>query len=142
MSDQKPPKQVIVVRADLKMQRGKEVAQGAHASMAFIANRLRVPLGGEDCEDFDDGTIYEFPLRAVEREWLYNGRFTKICLSVDSEQALVDLYDRAKAAGLEVNMITDSGLTVFHGVPTKTCLAIGPDWPDRIDPLTQGLKLR
>ena len=139
MSDQKPPKQVIVVRADLKMQRGKEGAQGSHASMAFITSRLRVPLGGEDDPD---GVIHEAPLKPVEIEWLSNGRFTKICLSVDSEQALIDLYNRAKAAGLEVHLITDSGMTVFHGVPTKTCLAIGPDWPERIDPLTAGLKLR
>lgn len=139
MEEQKPPKQVIVVRADLKMQRGKEIAQGSHASMQFIVTRFRVPLGGEDCED---GVIHEAPLKPVEIEWLNNGRFAKICLSVDSEQALIDLYNRAKAAGLEVHMITDSGLTVFHGVPTKTCLAIGPDRPERIDPLTKDLKLR
>jgi PTH2 family peptidyl-tRNA hydrolase len=34
-------KQVLVIRKDLKMRRGKEIAQGAHASMAWLTNRLR-----------------------------------------------------------------------------------------------------
>lgn len=137
--ERKPPKQVIIVRADLKMQRGKEVAQGSHASMAFITRRLRPALGGEDCED---GCLYEVGLRPVEIEWLNNGRFTKICLAVDSREQLLDLLQRAKAVGLEAHLITDSGMTVFHGVPTDTAIAIGPDWPELIDPLTTGLKLR
>lgn len=139
MEENKPPKQLIVMRADLKMQRGKEIAQGAHASMSFIAKRLKVPMGGEDAEG---GTIFEIVLNEVEQEWLTNGKFTKITVKVDSEQALEDIYNKAKAAGLEVHMIVDSGLTVFHGVPTKTCIAIGPDRPEKIDPITQGLGLR
>lgn len=34
-------KQVIVIRRDLKMRRGKEIAQGSHASMAFMSHLLR-----------------------------------------------------------------------------------------------------
>lgn len=134
MTEQKPPKQVIVMRADLKMQRGKEIAQGAHASMSFIAKRL-----GKPDPDFDK---FDIILTQVEQEWLYNGRFTKITLKVDSEAELEAVYEKAKAAGLEVHMIVDSGMTVFHGVPTKTCIAIGPDWPEKIDPITAGLGLR
>ena len=33
-------KQVIVIRKDLKMRRGKEIAQGCHAAMAFITRRI------------------------------------------------------------------------------------------------------
>ena len=33
-------KQVIVIRRDLKMRRGKEIAQGAHASMLWLADRV------------------------------------------------------------------------------------------------------
>jgi PTH2 family peptidyl-tRNA hydrolase len=36
MSEQKI-KQVIVMRADLKMRRGKEIAQGSHASLMFLS---------------------------------------------------------------------------------------------------------
>lgn len=134
MEERKPPKQLIVIRADLKMQRGKEIAQGAHASMSFIAKNLY-----RDDPDYDRFSII---LTQVQQEWLYNGKFTKITVKVDSEQALTDIYNKAKAAGLEVHMITDSGLTVFHGVPTKTCIAIGPDRPEKIDPITEGLGLR
>jgi len=35
------PKQVIVMRRDLGMRRGKEIAQGAHASMIWLALRIR-----------------------------------------------------------------------------------------------------
>jgi peptidyl-tRNA hydrolase, PTH2 family len=34
-------KQVIVIRRDLNMRRGKEIAQGSHASMDFIVERVR-----------------------------------------------------------------------------------------------------
>ena len=40
-----------------------------------------------------------------------------------------------------VKLITDAGLTEFNGVPTKTCLALGPDYPENIDPITGNLKL-
>ena len=136
MESARKPKQVIVVRSDLKMQRGKEIAQGAHASMSFLSHRLKA-LAGTGAE-----TTYTLLLRDVETEWLYNGKFTKIGLKVDSEQALDEVYAKAKAAGLEAYMIVDSGLTVFHGVPTKTCVAIGPDWEDKIDAITSGLGLR
>ena len=34
-------KQVILIRKDLKMRRGKEIAQGSHASMEFLVSQLR-----------------------------------------------------------------------------------------------------
>ena len=40
-----------------------------------------------------------------------------------------------------VQLCVDAGRTEFHGVPTATCCAIGPDWPERIDPITGHLKL-
>ena len=45
----------------------------------------------------------------------------------------MEIHDKALAAGLEVHLITDSGKTEFHGEPTNTCLAIGPDEADKID---------
>lgn len=122
-------KQVIVLRKDLGMRKGKMVAQGAHASMRAILalghvadDRLVIPL--------DDRT----------RPWL-TGRFKKICVSVDSEAALLDLHARARDAGLVCALIQDAGLTEFGGVPTYTAVAVGPDREDRIDVITGGLPL-
>lgn len=124
-------KQVIVLRKDLNMRKGKMVSQGAHASMKAIL----------DWSIYEgNGLLTELPKGSALESWL-NGLFTKICVSVDSEEELVDLYNKAMKAGLMVSMITDAGLTEFNGVHTKTCIAIGPDWSDEIDPITKHLKL-
>ena len=74
------------------------------------------------------------------KDWI-DGRFTKIVVSCDSEQELDELYKQAKEKGLPCSMIVDAGLTEFNGVPTKTCIAIGPANPDNIDEITKHLKL-
>jgi PTH2 family peptidyl-tRNA hydrolase len=38
-------------------------------------------------------------------------------------------------------LIVDAGTTEFHGVPTKTCCAVGPAWADAVDAITGGLPL-
>lgn len=53
----------------------------------------------------------------------------------------MEIFHAAEVAGLVVNLITDNGTTEFGGIPTKTCLAIGPDYKERIDPITKHLKL-
>lgn len=132
-------KQVIVMRKDLKMRRGKEIAQGSHASMKWLVDRL-------EFKDWNQGDApeghswHEVVLRDTERDWV-DGLFTKICLQVNSEEELMEIHDKAVAAGLVVCLITDSGATEFNGVPTKTCLAIGPDTSEKIDPITSHLKL-
>jgi PTH2 family peptidyl-tRNA hydrolase len=60
---------------------------------------------------------------------------------VNSEEELMTIYEKATSAGLEVHLITDSGKTEFHGQPTRTCLAIGPDFAAKIDPITGHLEL-
>jgi peptidyl-tRNA hydrolase, PTH2 family len=122
-------KQIIVLRTDLGMRKGKMVAQGAHASLAFLAHRLR-----------DTGFDGPVPLTPEQRAWL-TGRFTKICVGVDSEEELLAVYEQARTAGLEAQLITDSGATEFHGVPTRTALAIGPDRSSRLKPVTGHLRL-
>jgi PTH2 family peptidyl-tRNA hydrolase len=124
-------KQVIVMRKDLKCRRGKEIAQGSHASLAFLTRFSQI-----------DGDTLSVKLKNTEevQQWLQEG-FTKICVSVDSESELDSIYQLAIDAGLNVHMIIDSGLTEFHGVKTKTCLAIGPNKKVDIDKITSGLKL-
>jgi PTH2 family peptidyl-tRNA hydrolase len=40
-----------------------------------------------------------------------------------------------------VYLCVDSGRTEFHGVLTPTCCAVGPDFSERVDPITGHLKL-
>ena len=129
MSDDMRIKQVIVMRHDLKMRRGKQIAQGAHASMSFLCRRLQ-----------EAGSVSLDGLTDVQRAWL-TGAFAKVCCRVDSEEELMQIYDKALEAGLEVHLITDSGRTEFHGQPTRTCLVIGPDEVDKIDAITGHLQL-
>lgn len=79
-------------------------------------------------------------LSTAEVEWI-EGIFAKICVRAESEEQLLELFHMALEAKLSAELITDSGLTEFHGVPTKTCIAIGPDREELIDPITSGLKL-
>jgi PTH2 family peptidyl-tRNA hydrolase len=122
-------KQVIVMRADLNMRKGKMVAQGSHASvLAFKAAEM-------------SGTDYPGnKVRAQAKQWFTEG-MTKICVRCDSEEELLELEQKARAANLIVRVVTDAGLTEFAGTPTKTCLAIGPGQADKIDEITGGLKL-
>ena len=129
MNGTQPIKQVIVMRHDLSMRRGKQIAQGAHASMSFLCQRLRT---GQAV------SLKEFTLE--QQAWL-TGSFAKVCCRVDSEEDLLEIHAKAIAAALEVHLITDSGKTEFHGQPTVTCLAIGPDDAAKIDAITGHLKL-
>ena len=116
-------KQVIVIRKDLGMRKGKMIAQGAHAAIG--AMEAAWAHG-----DYADAVAV----------WNQTGT-TKICVSVDSEQELMSIYGQATRARLPVYLVTDSGRTEFGGVPTRTCLAIGPGPQSEIDPITKDLKL-
>ena len=135
MSEQREAKQVIVINrgTDPKMRRGKEIAQGAHASMAWLTDRLAEMAGSY-------GSRFQALLTVAERVWI-GGSFAKITCQVGSEQELVDLHQAARAAGLQAYLIRDAGRTEFGGTPTITALAIGPDWTEEIDKVTGHLKL-
>ncbi len=125
-------KQVILIRRDLKMRRGKEIAQGSHASIAFLVHRMRANSA--------DQTDISLRLTPAELEWVTRG-MAKVCLKVNSEEELLDCHARAQQAGLESHLIRDSGRTEFGGVATLTACAIGPDAPERIDDITGDLTL-
>jgi peptidyl-tRNA hydrolase, PTH2 family len=137
-----PVKQAIVIRKDLGMRRGKEIAQGSHASMAFLVRRLNAAAasGGPEPAAAGEGLL-ESLFTPAEVRWMRGG-MAKICLQVSSAEAeLIALHDKARAAGLSAELIRDSGKTEFGGVPTLTCLAIGPDEADKVDAVTGDLKL-
>jgi peptidyl-tRNA hydrolase, PTH2 family len=127
----KTAKQVIVMRKDLGMRKGKMIAQGAHASLKVLLDAGGLESGGAG---------FRIPLDDALAAWL-GGRFTKICVSVDSEAALDEIVARADAAGVPCALVVDAGHTEFHGVPTKTCCAVGPAWSDEVDAVTGGLPL-
>lgn len=126
-------KQVIILRTDLNMRKGKMIAQGAHASMAVLLGH-RLP------------GVYERPgyFTLVPTEdmmtWL-GGTFTKIVVGVESEEAFHALLAAAKVADLPCAAIQDNGFTEFKGVPTWTALAVGPAKSVDIDKITGHLKL-
>ena len=124
----KVAKQVIVMRKDLGMRKGKMVAQGSHASLGAVLEIQK-----------NDSFMSADALKAFD-SWIH-GTFTKICVSVNSETELMQVYKDAIQAKLPVKLITDAGHTEFHGVPTRTCLAIGPAWSEDIDKITGELPL-
>ncbi len=73
-------------------------------------------------------------------EW-FGSHFTKICLGVEDEAGLLAVYQAAMDARLPTKLIQDSGTTEFGGVPTYTCLAIGPALIEEIDKVTADLSL-
>lgn len=144
----KSPKMVVCVRKDLGMSVGKTASQCAHAAMKVLLDSAKRQQQDWD-EQFDDQLLIETGTKEIAFEyekgsawdlWL-NGAFTKICVSVDSEAALDEVFQKAARAGLPTALIIDSGKTEFNGVATKTCCAIGPAWIEDIDLITGGLPL-
>lgn len=130
-------KQIIVIRKDLNMRKGKMIAQGAHASNMFLFDCF---LALED---------YEPILRSIQRyeimnkllnQWIANG-YKKIVLSCNSEEELESIVQATLDSAILAYRVFDSGLTEFHGVKTFTCASLGPANSDKLDPITKNLKL-
>lgn len=132
-------KQVIVVRKDLNMRKGKLAAQVAHASMKVLLDHMECQKYAENSE-----SCYIWFMDVYESEplskWL-KGAFTKIVVSVDSEEELFEIKVKAEEQNIMTALITDAGRTEFNGIPTNTALAVGPDWADKVDEITKDLKL-
>lgn len=137
-------KQVIVVRKDLNMRKGKIAAQVAHASLGCIKKILQ-KTEDTDINFFDTNEkIINYRLSYYEidafGEW-FEDSWTKICASVDTETELLDIRDRCKEKNILHCLVQDAGRTEFKGIPTYTCIAVGPFWSDKIDEITGNLKL-
>jgi PTH2 family peptidyl-tRNA hydrolase len=118
-------KQIIVMRrqypSGVKLRRGKEIAQGAHASQ--LATQRAAEMN-----------------TAAYQQWIA-GPIAKVCVYVETEEDLVAVAHKAHEAGLPYALITDAGHTEFHGVPTRTALGIGPAFADELAPVTGDLPL-
>ncbi len=110
-------KQVIVVRDDLKLSRGKIAVQVAHASIiGFLKSDEK-----------------------IRKIWLEEGQ-KKIVLKVDSLDKLLEIKDKAERAGLKTGIVIDAGLTEIPP-NTITAIVIGPDEEKKIDKITGNLPL-
>ena len=127
-------KQVIVIRKDLKMRKGKMVSQGSHASGKVFFDRGSIITN-------EGGTrVLCIPLTDGMEEWVEN-IFTKIVCSVNSLEELIELFDLARKLDIPCSLIQDVGLTEFNGVPTYTAIAVGPAKNEDVDKVTKGLPL-
>lgn len=119
-SDPNELKQIIIMRADLPMGKGKLVAQGSHASLDSYLDALsKTP--------------------AVAHKW-HNEGMRKVCLKVQSEKELVQMFAAAKDYALPCALIIDAGHTQLEP-GSKTAVGIGPAKSELLDRFTGQLKL-
>ncbi|KAI5189240.1 peptidyl-tRNA hydrolase, PTH2 family [Nematocida minor] len=114
--DNRPVKGVLLVRSDLKMGKGKIVAQAMHA--AYEAARKP---------------------NTVSEQWKSNG-FKKVSLSVPSKEELDVIIEKARKCKVPTISITDAGRTQVEP-NTHTVSFLGPWYEDEIDSITGNLKL-
>jgi len=110
-------KQVIVVRRDLKMDKGKLAVQVAHASLEAYKK-------ADSCD-----------IEGWENEGM-----KKVVVSVNDIKELMEIKERVKEARLPYAVIRDAGKTQLEP-GTVTAMGIGPAEDERIDRITKNLKL-
>ncbi len=110
-------KQVIVVREDLNLSKGKLAVQVAHASI----------LG------------YEMAEKRVVEGWKREGQ-KKVVLKAENIQKLMEIKEKASKSGLPAAVVRDAGLTEIPP-GTVTAIVIGPDEEKKIDRITGNLPL-
>ncbi len=113
----KPLKQVIVVRKDLKLSKGKLAVQVAHASVSSLGNT--------------DNNIVS--------KWSSTGS-KKVVLVVNGVDDIWMLHEKCKKFGISHTVISDAGLTEVPS-GTVTCIGIGPDYDEKINKITGSLPL-
>ena len=135
-------KMMIIMRRDLKMRKGKIAAQAGHACVEVIMKALKLKKQLYDYDELSDSIVFknnELNNMSLSH-WFQNG-CAKVCVYVDSEAELLDIDRMAKDKNILSVIITDAGMTEFHGKPTKTCLVLEPLTYDTADELTGHLKL-
>ncbi len=113
-------KQVIAVRSDLSMSKGKTAVQVAHGSVS-AAERARVTK------------------QEVWRAWFREGQ-KKVAVKVGSEEEIMELRKEAITHNLPHAIIRDAGMTELPP-GTLTVIGIGPAKAEEIDEVTKDLKL-
>ena len=110
-------KQVILMRKDLGLPKGKMAAQAAHAAVEAVLKSTKYKI----------------------KKWRSAGS-KKVVLKVADKKELFIYKKFAEEAGFVTAVITDAGRTTI-APGTITCMAIGPDNEEKIDEITAKLKL-
>jgi len=112
-------KQVIVVRTDLDMGKGKIAAQVGHACV----------LGAEHVRKSNPDWF---------KEW-WDGQ-EKVVVKVSSLKELEEIKEHAILLNIPWSEVTDAGHTQIEP-GTTTCISVGPAPEDIVDKITGNLKL-
>ena len=113
-------KMVIIMRADLKLSKGKIAAQAAHAAVncAFASKK-------NDSKTFD--------------KWYSEGQ-RKVVLKVPDLQTLFEIKVMADVQNVTNSIIADAGRTEIPA-GTITCMGLGPGKGTDIDKITGELQM-
>lgn len=132
MSSEPKFKQYIVVNRGLDMSRGKLMAQAAHASMAFLMYPI---VQSARCNSDGNGVNVDlwFPI-GIWDGW-FDAAFTKVCLAVDSEDALLELADKLESNGF--SKASDS----IHETPDPDFFIIRDSCLTELDPDETGSRV-
>ena len=138
MKEKREVKQYIIVRSDLGINCGKACAQAGHAVMKVFFDKFEdTQIIEKEGEDKIDAFIYK---PSVEERYWINNKFTKITKKVKNENQLLKIYEKARAAGLNVSLIKDAGLYGLEG-ENYTCIAVGPNYVEDCEPVVGKLRL-
>ncbi|MEN4006316.1 MAG: aminoacyl-tRNA hydrolase [Methanobacterium sp.] len=110
-------KQVMIIRTDLKMSKGKIAAQACHASL---------------------GAYKKADPQKIQKWELEGGK--KVVVRVKDLRELYEVYEVVKSIDIPIYLVQDAGMTELPK-GTVTCLGIGPDEDEKIDKITNELKL-
>ena len=108
---------IAAIRKDLNLPKGKMAAQVAHAAVEAVAK--------------SDNKLVE--------QWRKEGG-KKVVVEVDDLKTLKALEADAKKQKLTTAIIKDAGRTIV-APGTITCVGVGPDTEERMDPVTGKLRI-
>lgn len=108
-------KQVIVVRKDINIKKGRLAAYVAEASILFLVEN-------NESDRHDELAI---KLNPEESIWLREGR-SRIVLGINSGDGLRDLLLKAELDGVEAHPLIVQDRSEFDGDRTLVCASFGP----------------